>query len=76
MKKALMVASVASMIDQFNMGNIAILEQIGYRVEVAANFDQGSNTSPQRVAEFKQELTAAGRMYHQVDVPRSIFKVG
>ena len=76
MKKALMVASVASMIDQFNMGNIAILEQLGYRVEVAANFDQGSNTSPQRVAEFKQELTAAGRVYHQVDIPRSIFKVG
>ncbi len=76
MKKALMVASVASMIDQFNMSNIAILEQLGYRVEVAANFSQGSNTSNQRVAEFKQELTAAGRVYHQVDIPRSVFKVG
>lgn len=76
MKKALMVASVASMIDQFNMRNIAILEQLGYRVEVAANFGQGSNTSSQRVEEFKKELTAAGRVYHQVDIPRSIFKVG
>lgn len=76
MKKALMVASVASMIDQFNMRNIAILEQLGCRVEVAANFNQGSNTSPQRVAEFKQELTDAGRVYHQVDIPRSVFKVG
>ena len=76
MKKALMVASVASMIDQFNMDNIAILEQLGYRVEVAANFSQGSNTSPQRVAEFQRELTEAGRMYHQVDIPRSVFKVG
>lgn len=75
MKKALMVASVASMIDQFNMSNIAILEQLGYRVEVAANFSQGSNTSNQRVEEFKQELTAAGRVYHQVDIPRSVFKV-
>ena len=76
MKKALMVASVASMIDQFNMDNIAILEQLGYRVEVAANFSQGSNTSPQRVAEFQRELTEAGRVYHQVDIPRSVFKVG
>ena len=76
MKKALMVASVASMIDQFNMGNIAILEQLGYQVEVAANFSQGSNTSPQRVAEFQRELTEAGRVYHQVDIPRSVFKVG
>ena len=76
MKKALMVASVASMIDQFNMGNIAILEQLGYRVEVAANFSQGSNTSAQRVEKFQQELAAAGREYHQVDIPRSVFKVG
>lgn len=76
MKKALMVASVASMIDQFNMRNIAILEQLGYQVEVAANFFQGSNTSSQRVAEFQEELTAAGRVYHQVDIPRSILKVG
>ena len=76
MKKALMVASVASMIDQFNMDNIAILEQLGYQVEVAANFSQGSNTSPQRVAEFQRELTEAGRVYHQVDIPRSVFKVG
>ena len=76
MKKALMVASVASMIDQFNMGNIAILEQLGYRVEVAANFTQGSNTSNQRVAEFQRELTEAGRVHHQVDIPRSVFKIG
>ena len=76
MKKALMVASVASMIDQFNMSNIAILEQLGYRVEVAANFSQGSNTSNQRVAEFQRELTEVGRVHHQVDIPRSVFKIG
>lgn len=76
MKKALMIASVASMIDQFNMRNIAILEQLGYRVDVAANFDQGSNTSKQRVTEFRRELEAAGRCCHQVDIPRSVFKVG
>lgn len=34
-KKMLMLASVASMIDQFNMPNIAILQELGYKVEVA-----------------------------------------
>lgn len=76
MKKALMIASVASMIDQFNMRNIALLEQMGYRVEIAANFATGSNTSEQRVAEFREELDQAGRKYYHVQIPRSIFKVG
>ena len=38
MKKVLMVASVASMIDLFNMNNIQILQDLGYTVEVACNF--------------------------------------
>lgn len=76
MKKALMIASVASMIDQFNMDNIALLEQLGCRVDVAANFLEGSNTSDQRVAAFRRELEEAGRHCHQTDIPRSIFKVG
>lgn len=76
MKKALMIASVASMIDQFNMDNIALLEQLGCRVDVAANFLEGSNTSDQRVAAFRRELEEAGRRCHQTDIPRSIFKVG
>ena len=36
--KVLLVASVASMIQQFNMRNIDILLQMGYQVEVACNF--------------------------------------
>ena len=38
MKKALMNASVASMIYKFNMDNIDILENLGYKVDVACNF--------------------------------------
>lgn len=75
MKKALMIASVASMIDKFNMSNIAILEDLGYKVDVAANFAYGSITSDERVAQFKAELTAAGRKFYHVDIPRSITKV-
>lgn len=45
MKKVLILASVASMIDQFNMMNIDILIKMGYEVHVAANFKQGSTSS-------------------------------
>lgn len=76
MKKALMIASVASMIDQFNMHNIALLEQMGFSVEIAANFVCGSSTSRQRVADFREEMETAGRKCHHVPVPRSIFHVG
>ena len=58
MKKALMMASVASMIDLFNMDNIQILQDLGYEVEVACNFKEGSITSQERIEEFKKELTA------------------
>ena len=47
MKKALMMASVASMIDLFNMDNIEILKDLGYEVEVACNFEYGSIMSRQ-----------------------------
>lgn len=42
-KKALMNASVASMIYYFNMDNIDILQNLGYQVDVACNFDPSIN---------------------------------
>lgn len=41
MKRMLMLASVASMIDQFNMPNIELLQKMGYEVHVACNFEKG-----------------------------------
>ncbi len=43
MKKVLMIASTASMIEQFNMPNIYLLQSMGYDVDVACNFEQFSN---------------------------------
>ena len=54
MKKVLMLASVASMIDQFNMDNIRLLQDMDYKVDVVANFDFGSTSTRERVKEFKQ----------------------
>lgn len=75
MKKVLMIASVASMIDKFNMENIKLLCDLGYQVDVAANFDFGSITSKKRVDEFKQELIDNGITVHNIQVPRKIFDI-
>ncbi len=76
MKKALMMAHVASMIDLFNMDNIHILQDLGYEVDVACNFEYGSVTSWQRVNEFKQELISQGINVYQIPVPRNITAIG
>ena len=75
MKKALELASVASMIDLFNMDNIEILKELGYQVDVACNFDFGSITSDSRVNEFKEELVNNGIGTFNIPIPRSIFKI-
>ena len=40
--KAMIFASVASMVDLFNRDNIDILMDLGYEVTVACNFNEGS----------------------------------
>lgn len=70
-----MLASVASMIDQFNMSNIEILRDQGYEVHVAANFEDGNTSSKQRIEEFKNELHNLGIPFYHVDFARDIKKV-
>lgn len=71
-KKALVTASVASMLDLFNMDNIHILQELGYEVHVAANFEFGSITSQERVDAFRNELKQAGIKAYHIPIPRSI----
>ena len=52
MKKALQLASVASMIDQFNIPNIKLLRSIGYKVDVVADFTNPGNISIERAREL------------------------
>ena len=72
MKKALIVASVASMIDQFNMPNIALLTELGYKVEVACNFLEGSTCSDERIAKLRARLDDMGVPNHHVDISRRV----
>lgn len=75
MKKALILASVASMIDQFNMSNIGLLQTMGYEVHVACNFLHGSTCSDEKIALLKEKLTQLGVQYYQVDFERSVSKI-
>lgn len=76
MKRALMYASVASMIQQFNMKNIQILLDLGYAVDVACNMEYGSTITDEKVAAMKQELEAKGVNVFHVPVPRTITAIG
>ena len=53
-KKVLMLASVASMIDQFNMPNIRLLQEMGYEVHVACNYKEG-NRSEEHTSELQSQ---------------------
>lgn len=72
--RALMLASVASMIDLFNEDNINILLQLDYEVDVATNFEFGSITSQERVDEYKEELVQRKIGVYHVPIPRSLAK--
>lgn len=76
MKRVLMLASVASMIDQFNMPNIALLQKLGYEVDVACNFIEGNTCSNARVAELKQKLQDMHVRCYQIDFARNIKHMG
>lgn len=74
-KSILILASVASMIDQFNMDNIKILLELGYRVEVACNFERGNTCSAERIDDLKRRLEEKGVKFYQVDFTRNVLNL-
>lgn len=75
MKKALIVTSVASMIEQFNILNIELLKKMGYKVEVACNFELGNTISSEKIVELKNKLARMKVVYHQVDFSRKMLNI-
>ncbi len=71
MKKVLMVASVPSMIGQFNMDNIRMLLNMGYQVDVAANFKDYSSWPEDKTRTFQKDLYHLGIHFHQTDFART-----
>lgn len=65
MKKMLMLATTAAMIEQFNKNNILILEEMGYEIHVAGNWLEGNPISNERLEEFKKWLSIHhGKWFH------------
>lgn len=78
MKKILMIATVPSMIGQFNMGNIDLLIKLGCQVEVACNLKDSTVWGSAEREKFYDELKKRNVRYHHIDFPRnplSIHKV-
>ena len=75
MKKALIIATVPSMIGQFNMNNIQVLQELGYEVHVACNFKDRSVWTNERVQEFINELGKKKVKKHQIVFSRNPLKI-
>lgn len=71
MKKILMVATVPSMIGQFNMDNINILQEMGYQVHVACDFTDRSVWNNERIIQFERQLENLNVKWHQINFTRS-----
>ena len=71
-----MVATVPSMIGQFNMNNIRILLDMGYQVDVAGDFTDTSVWPAERVQKFQDQMTEMGIECIQIDFSRSPLKIG
>ena len=71
-KKALQLASVASMIDQFNIPNIQILQSLGYKVDVVADFTNPGNITAERAEDLQNRLEDMNVRVFDIAIPRSI----
>lgn len=67
----LMLATTAAMIEQFNKNNILILEEMGYEVHVAGNWEQGNPISEERLEKFKEWLGEHHGRWYQIPAVRN-----
>lgn len=72
MKKVLMLASVASMIGQFNLPNIKLLQELSYEVHVACNFESGNTCNKDEIDKLKKTLEELNVKCYQVDFSRKV----
>ncbi len=71
MRKMLMLATVPSMIGQFNMDNINLLMEMGIEVHVACNFLDYSVWDERKITKFCEELNDKGIQFHSIAIPRN-----
>lgn len=66
----LIVASVASMIDQFNIPNLKILKELNYDIDVACNFDKGNTCTDEKIENLLDVLDSLEIDCYQIDFNR------
>ncbi|MDK1718410.1 glycosyltransferase [Dellaglioa algida] len=71
----LMVASMGSMLAQFNIENMKILIELGYKVDVAANFTDVDPMSHERRKKLFDFFKEENIKYFQIDFSRGIGSV-
>ena len=71
-KKALIIGSMASMLDNFNRNNISILDSLGYEITLAANFIDEDSNSLKKNQLFRKEMESKGYKVVHIDFSRSI----
>lgn len=74
-RKVLMVCTTASMIGNFNLPNIDLLQDQSFDVEVACNFKNGSNWTSEDSNKLKTYLIGKGVKCYQIDFARSPFNL-
>lgn len=74
-KKVLMLASVASMIDQFNMPNIRLLLEMGYEVHVACNLKEGNTCNMHQIHKMVKQMDSMHIVLHPWDCPRNVTSI-
>ena len=72
-KKAIILTTVPSTIEQFNMENIKWLKELGYKVEVASNFNVTGNIDNNRFDEFLTELEQLDVKVNNISFSRKLF---
>lgn len=73
--KVLVLASVASMIDQFNLPNIRLIQELGYEVHVACNFLKGNTCDQRKLEGLQKKLRRMHVAVHPWNCPRSVCSV-
>lgn len=74
-KRVLIYATTAYMIERFNMMNIRLLQDLGYTIDVACNFESGNPMSRESLERFKAELKRMNVEAIQLPLNRRIYDI-
>lgn len=75
MDKVLILASIAPMIEGFNIPNIDLLQKEGYEVHVLANFKDENVEANERNNHFRNQLEFRGVLVFDIPINRNPFKM-